>query len=66
MLSLKRKKQILLGGIFLISIFGFSVVNSLEANVVLQMYGLLFTCQIGFLLFFMNKIFAKGHSDPTQ
>lgn len=66
MLTLKQKKQVLLAGIFILSLLGFSVVNSLDKNLVLQAYGLLFVCQIGFLLFFLNKIFAKGHANPRE
>jgi hypothetical protein len=40
----------------LICMGGFSVVNSLDMNEVSKLYGLLFTCQIGFLLFFLSRI----------
>jgi uncharacterized membrane protein HdeD (DUF308 family) len=56
MISTQSKKRVLLIGIMLICMGGFSVVNSLDMNEVSKLYGLLFTCQIGFLLFFLSRI----------
>lgn len=46
----------LLLGIVLISIGGFSVIDSLDVNLLLKLYGLLAVCQVGFLLFFLRRI----------
>jgi uncharacterized membrane protein HdeD (DUF308 family) len=56
MLSTQSKKRVLFIGIMLICMGGFSVVNSLGVHNVFKLYGLLFTCQIGFLLFFLSRI----------
>jgi amino acid transporter len=57
----KQKKKILLSGIALISLGGFSVVNSIEATSLAKAYGVLFVCQIGFLLFFLSRIRFRNH-----
>jgi uncharacterized membrane protein SirB2 len=59
--SAKQKKKILLSGIALISLGGFSVVDSIEATVLTKAYGVLFVCQIGFLLFFLSRIRFRNH-----
>jgi hypothetical protein len=56
MLTTQAKKRMLLLGIVLISIGGFSVVDSLDVNLLLKLYGLLAVCQVGFLLFFLRRI----------
>jgi uncharacterized membrane protein SirB2 len=56
MLTAQTKKRTLLIGITLISIAGFSVVDTLDTNLTLKLYGLLAMCQIGFLLFFLSRI----------
>jgi amino acid transporter len=56
MLTIKAKKRTLLLGIVLISIGGFSIVNTLDVHSILKLYGLLTVCQIGFLLFFLRRI----------
>jgi hypothetical protein len=56
MLTTQAKKRTLLLGIVLISIGGFSVVDSLDVNLLLKLYGLLAVCQVGFLLFFLRRI----------
>jgi hypothetical protein len=56
MLTTQAKKRTLLLGIVLISISGFSVVDSLDVNLLLKLYGLLAVCQVGFLLFFLRRI----------
>jgi uncharacterized membrane protein SirB2 len=66
MLSAKQKKKILISGIALISLGGFSVVNSVEATLLIKAYGVLFVCQIGFLLFFLSRIrFRDNESTKT-
>ena len=56
MLTAQAKKRTLLIGIMLISVAGFSVVDTLDVNLTLKLYGLLGMCQIGFLLFFLSQI----------
>jgi hypothetical protein len=56
MLTTQAKKRTLLVGIVLISIGGFSVIDSLDVNLLLKLYGLLAVCQVGFLLFFLRRI----------
>lgn len=56
MLTTQAKKKMLLLGIVLISIGGFSVIDSLDVNLLLKLYGLLAVCQVGFLLFFLRRI----------
>jgi hypothetical protein len=56
MLTTQAKKKTLLLGIVLISIGGFSVIDSLDVNLLLKLYGLLAVCQVGFLLFFLRRI----------
>jgi hypothetical protein len=56
MLTPQTKKRVLLVGIALVSLGSLSVVESLDLNLVLKLYGLLATCQIGFLLFFLSRI----------
>jgi hypothetical protein len=56
MLTTQAKKRTLLLGIALISVGGFSVVDSLDVNLLLKLYGLLAVCQVGFLLFFLRRI----------
>jgi hypothetical protein len=56
MLTTQAKKRMLLLGIVLISVGGFSVVDSLDVNLLLKLYGLLAVCQVGFLLFFLRRI----------
>jgi hypothetical protein len=56
MLTTQAKKRTLLLGIVLISIGGFSVIDSLDVNLLLKLYGLLAVCQVGFLLFFLRRI----------
>jgi hypothetical protein len=56
MLTIKAKKRTLLLGIVLISIGGFSVIDSLNINLIVKLYGLLAVCQVGFLLFFLRRI----------
>jgi uncharacterized membrane protein SirB2 len=63
--SAKQKKKILLSGIALISLGGFSVVNSIEATLPAKAYGVLFVCQIGFLLFFLSRIRFRNH-EPAK
>jgi uncharacterized membrane protein SirB2 len=55
-LTIKAKKRTLLLGIVLISIGGFSVIDSLDVHLIAKLYGLLAVCQIGFLLFFLRRI----------
>jgi hypothetical protein len=55
-LTSKVKKRTLLLGIVLISIGGFSVVDSLDIHLIVKLYGLLAVCQVGFLLFFLRRI----------
>jgi hypothetical protein len=59
MLTSKTKKRTLLLGIVLISIGGFSVVDSLGVHSIVKLYGLLAVCQVGFLLFFLRHISLK-------
>jgi amino acid transporter len=54
--STQGKKRILLIGIAFISVVGFSVINTLDVNLILNLYGLLAICQVGFLLFFLSRI----------
>jgi hypothetical protein len=56
MLTPQTKKRVLLLGIALISLGSLTVVESLDLNLTLKLYGLLATCQIGFLLFFLSRI----------
>jgi uncharacterized membrane protein SirB2 len=66
MLSAKQRKKILLSGIAIISLGGFGVVNSVETTLLVKAYGVLFVCQIGFLLFFMSRIrFRNNESTKT-
>jgi uncharacterized membrane protein SirB2 len=66
MISAKQKKKILLSGIAIISLGGFGVVNSVETTLLVKAYGVLFVCQIGFLLFFMSRIrFRNNESTKT-
>jgi amino acid transporter len=58
-LTIKSKKRTLLLGIILISIGGFSVVNSLDIHLIGKIYGLLAVCQVGFLLFFLRCVSLK-------
>jgi hypothetical protein len=58
-LTNKAKKRTLILGILLISIGGFSVVDSLDVPLTVKLYGLLGTCQVGFLLFFLKRISLK-------
>jgi amino acid transporter len=59
MLTSRTKKRNLFLGILLISMGGFSVVNTLDIHSVAKLYGLLTVCQIGFLLFFLSRISLK-------
>ncbi|WP_404789761.1 hypothetical protein [Altericista sp. CCNU0014] len=56
MLTPQTRKWVLLLGIAFISLGSLSVVESLDLNLTLKLYGLLATCQIGFLLFFLSRI----------
>jgi hypothetical protein len=56
MLTTQAKKHTLLLGIALISIGGFSVIDSLDINLAMKLYGFLTVCQFGFLLFFLRPI----------
>jgi hypothetical protein len=59
-LTNKAKKRTLLLGIALISIGGFSVIDSLDIYLIVKLYGLLTVCQIGFLLFFLRHISLRS------
>ncbi|MGB7416456.1 MAG: hypothetical protein WA902_19790 [Thermosynechococcaceae cyanobacterium] len=61
MISPRSKKRILLVGIALICMGGFSVVYSLDINVTLTCIGLLLACQAGFLLFFLSRVRFRRH-----
>ena len=61
MISSQLRKRILLFGITLISLGSFSTVYSLDINMLFKLYGLLFTCQISFLLFFVSRIRFSKH-----
>jgi uncharacterized membrane protein SirB2 len=65
MLSAKQKKKILLSGIAVISLSGFSVINSVDATLLVKAYGVLFVCQMGFLLFFLSRIRFR-HDESTK
>jgi hypothetical protein len=54
--AISTKKRILLIGIALISLSGFSIVNSLDVNLAVKLYGFLLTCQVSFLLFFLSRV----------
>ncbi len=56
MLNSRQKKLALLAVITILSGISLSAVSSLDANFVLKSYGVLFTCQLGFLLFFLHQI----------
>jgi len=55
-MSIRTKKWLLLSGIAVVSMTSFSALYSADLNFILKTYGLLFTCQIGFLLFFLNQL----------
>jgi uncharacterized membrane protein SirB2 len=63
--SAKQRKTILLSGIAIISLGGFSVVYSAETMLLVKAYGVLFVCQIGFLLFFLSRIRFRDY-EPTK
>jgi hypothetical protein len=65
MLTTQTKKRNLLIGITLISIGGFSVINTLDLNLMLKLYGLLALCQISFLLFFLSRISLRSFLDKS-
>jgi hypothetical protein len=48
--------RMLLLGIVLISMGGFSIVDTLDIHLLVKLYGLLAVCQVGFLLFFLRRI----------
>jgi hypothetical protein len=58
-LAIPTKQRILLIGIALISLGGFNVVNTLDMSLMFKLYGLLLTCQVGFLLFFLSRVRLK-------
>jgi hypothetical protein len=60
MLKAQTKRRNLLIGIALISIGGFSVIDTLDINLILKLYGLLALCQISFLLFFLSRISLRS------
>jgi hypothetical protein len=45
------------------SLGGFSVVNTLDVNLMIKLYGILFTCQLGFLLFFLSRVRFRKRVD---
>jgi uncharacterized membrane protein SirB2 len=61
--TISTKKQILLIGVALMSLGGFSVVNTLDVNLMIKLYGILFTCQLGFLLFFLSRVRFRKRVD---
>jgi hypothetical protein len=58
-LTPQAKKRTLLLGIALLSIGGFSAVDTLDINFMLKFYGLLAVCQFSFLLFFLSRVSLK-------
>lgn len=59
MLTLKTKKKLIIVAIALASVLGFAGTNSADLSPLFKGYGILLTCQIGFLLFFVQQIFSK-------
>jgi amino acid transporter len=67
MLPAKQRRTALFLGIAIISLGGFSIVNSLEIMLPFKAYGILTVCQIGFLLFFLSRIrFKNDESAKTK
>jgi hypothetical protein len=56
----RGKKRLLLSAIALLSMAGFAGFMNADLNLLLKAYGLLFTCQIGFLLFFLGRMLPGG------
>ncbi len=56
------KKLTLLGGISAMSLSGIGLVNSLDVGLLVKAYGLLFTIQICFALFFLSRV--RFRRDP--
>jgi hypothetical protein len=58
----RAKKRLLLSAIALLSMAGFAGFTNAELNLLFKAYGLLFTCQVGFLLFFLARMLPGGSS----
>ena len=56
MLSTNLKKKILLIVVATTGVGGITLISNLDLSPLLTVYGLLFTCQLGFLLFFLYRI----------
>jgi hypothetical protein len=71
MLSRRPQNRAVILLIALISATGFGLFTNADMNFILKAYGLIFTCQIGFALFFLNQIRQQrskvtGISTPTS
>ncbi len=63
----RTQKRAVITVIALLSMAGFAGFTAADINPLFKAYGLLFTCQVGFLLFFLSQILprrsASSHSD---
>ncbi len=55
----KAKQRVLVIVIAMLSMAGFAGVTNADLNLVFKAYGLLFTCQVGFLLFFSSQLLTR-------
>jgi hypothetical protein len=58
----RAKKRLLVTAIALLSMAGFAGFTNADLNLLFKAYGLLFTCQIGFLVFFLGRMLPGGSS----
>jgi hypothetical protein len=54
-----RSNRVVIILIAIISAGGFGLFTNADMNVVVKAYGLIFTCQVSFLLFFLNQLRQK-------
>ncbi len=63
----RANKRFLVMAIAVLSMAGFAGFTNADLNLLFKAYGLLFTCQVGFLLFFLGRILpgrsASSHID---
>jgi hypothetical protein len=66
MLSRNPKNRAIIVLIMLISATGFGMFTNADMNFIAKGYGLMFTVQIGFLLFFLNQLRQQRSKVPDS